>query len=306
MLGGLGAAAALGGAAAATAIYRVSPMFWKQWARDLSRDIEPAPRRPLPARWDQAGVHVAWLGHATLLIRMDGYTILTDPVFSDRAGFHFGPLAIGVKRLVKPALAIGDLPKIDLILLSHAHMDHMDVPSLRALESKATRVIAAHSTSDLVRAGRYARVDEMRWNDRLQAGPVSIRAIEVNHWGARLRTDTWRGYNGYLLEAGGRRVLFPGDTAATDSFRSLRTSRPIDLAIMPIGAYNPWIRAHCTPEQAWQMGNQANAARFLPIHHQTFRLSNEPKLEPIERFVRAAGQDQARIAAQAIGSELSI
>lgn len=304
MLAGLGVAA-VGGAAAA-AVYRISPMFWKQWARDLSRDIDPAPRRPLPSRWDRTGAHVAWLGHATMLIRLDGYTILTDPVFSDRAGLHFGPLSIGVKRLVKPALAIEDLPKIDLILLSHAHMDHMDVPSLRALENKGTRVVAAHATSDLLRAGRYARVDEMRWNDRLQAGPVSIRAIEVNHWGARLRTDTWRGYNGYLLEAAGKRILFPGDTAATDSFRALRTARELDLAIMPIGAYNPWIRAHCTPEQAWQMGNQANAARFLPIHHQTFRLSNEPKLEPIERFLRAAGRDDARIAAHEIGAEFSL
>lgn len=300
---GLGAAVT-GGAAAA--IYRISPMFWRQWARDLSRGIAKAPRRPLPARWSRDGVHVAWLGHSTLLIRMDGYTILTDPVFSSRAGFHFGPLAVGVKRLVEPALTMEELPQVDLILLSHAHMDHMDLPSLRALENQGTRVIMAHATSDLIRVDRYARVEELRWNERAQAGPVSVKALEVNHWGARIRSDTWRGYNGYLLEAGGRRVLFAGDTAITGSFRSVRASRQVDLAIMPIGAYNPWIRAHCTPEQAWQMANDAGAARILPVHHQTFKLSNEPLSEPIERFMRAAGSDEARVAGRTIGVEVSV
>jgi L-ascorbate metabolism protein UlaG (beta-lactamase superfamily) len=118
--------------------------------------------------------------------------------------------------------------------------------------------------------------------------------------------DTYRGYNGYLIEAGGYRVLFGGDTAATTAFRALRSSRRIDLGIMPVGAYDPWIRYHCTPEQAWQMGNDAGAEIFLPIHHQTFPLSREPRQEPIERLYGAAGREPERIGIQRIGQEMHL
>jgi L-ascorbate metabolism protein UlaG (beta-lactamase superfamily) len=118
-----------------------------------------------------------------------------------------------------------------------------------------------------------------------------------------MRTDTYRGYNGYLIEAGRYRILFGGDTAATTAFRGLRTFRPVDLAVMPIGAYNPWIHYHCTPEQAWRMGNDAGAELFIPVHHQTFQLSREPFQEPIERFQEAAGGHPDRVAVTRIGQE---
>jgi L-ascorbate metabolism protein UlaG (beta-lactamase superfamily) len=121
-----------------------------------------------------------------------------------------------------------------------------------------------------------------------------------------MRTDTYRGYNGYLIESGRYRILFGGDTAITPAFRAVRTTKPIDLAIMPIGAYNPWIYNHCTPEQAWQMGNDAGAERFITIHHQTFQLSREPLFEPIERFYAAAGSNPERVAIGRIGQEFSI
>ena len=124
--------------------------------------------------------------------------------------------------------------------------------------------------------------------------------------GARMRTDTWRGYNGYLIDTGRRRVLFGGDTADTHLFRGVKTARGIDLAVMPIGAYNPWIRAHCTPEQAWRMGNEAGAELFLPVHHQTFSLSREPRTEPIERFFAAAGPSVNRVAGWDIGAEVRL
>ena len=125
----------------------------------------------------------------------------------------------------------------------------------------------------------------------------------MNHWGARMRSDTQRGYNGYTIDAGRYRVLFGGDTAATDSFRALGSSRPFDLAIMPVGAYNPWIHYHCTPEQAWEMAGDAGAEFFLPVHHQTFALSSEPYLEPIERVAVAAGRHPDRVAVHRIGQE---
>jgi len=298
---GAGAGAA-GLAGVGTALYRTAPNFWRQYVREINRPIEPPPHRPSIRQWPDRGLYAAWLGHSTLLLKVDGATILTDPVLFDRVGLSFGPLTLGLKRLVAPAVKIRSLPPIDLILLSHAHMDHFDVPSLRGLENKGTAVVTARNTSDLLRPERYGGVRELGWGEHTRTGPFFIRAFEVNHWGARMRTDTYRGYNGYVIETGRYRVLFAGDTATT-SFRPLRSSRPFDLAIMPIGAYNPWIRYHCTPEQAWEMGNQAGAERFIPVHHQTFQLSREPFLEPIERLQEAAGRSQDRIVIERIGQE---
>lgn len=302
----LGGAGVLGLGAAGSFLYRAAPAFWNQFSRDIGRPIAPAPGRPTPLEWPDRGLFAAWLGHSTVLLKIDGTTIITDPAFSDRVGLNFGPVTVGIKRLVSPALKPPELPNIDLILLSHAHMDHLDRPSLRLLESRNTAVITASRTGDLLRGKRYRSMQELGWGERARIGPLDVRAFEVNHWGARMRTDTYRGYNGYLIEAGRYRILFAGDTAVTTAFRSLRNSKNIDLAIMPVGAYNPWIRFHCTPEQAWQMGNEAGSEFLLPVHHQTFQLSREPLLEPIERLYEAAGSHPDRIAVQRIGQVFGI
>ncbi len=266
----------------------------------------PSPRVPSPAAWSSEGVHAAWIGHSTVLIQVDGFTILTDPVFSTRVGIKIGPFTLGIKRLVAPAVALAELPVPDLILLSHAHMDHLDRPSLRKLENRGTTVITAAGTSDLLRVKRYRAVHELRWDESRQVGPANVRAFEVNHWGARTRTDVHRGYNGYLIEAGRYRIVFGGDTAYTDLFRKIRSSKPVDLAIMPIGAYDPWIRAHCNPEQALAMANHAGAEFVLPVHHRTFKLSNEPYGEPIERLMMASGSAQDRVPVREIGEEFHL
>jgi L-ascorbate metabolism protein UlaG (beta-lactamase superfamily) len=272
----------------------------------MKRDILPATHRPDPGAWPDTGLQAAWLGHTTVLLKVDGVTILTDPVFSKRAGIGLGPLTLGIKRLVAPALGIAELPKIDVVLLSHAHMDHFDVPSLRALEDRRVTVVTPARTADLLRVKRYGRVQELAWDERTQAGPLALRAFRVQHWGARMQRDTYRGYNGYTIEAGRYRILFGGDTALTDAFSRLRSSRAFDLAIMPVGAYDPWIRAHCTPEQAWRMAHEAGAEHFLPVHHQTFPLSREPYWEPIERVYRSAGNHADRVAVSRIGQEFQV
>lgn len=241
-----------------------------------------------------------------MLLRIDGITVLTDPVFSTRIGVNLGPATVGPRRLVAPALRLDELPHPDLILLSHAHMDHFDIPSLRALESAKTRVVTAARTGDLLRVRRYGTVRELGWGDETHIGEMTVRAFEVRHWGARMRSDTWRGYNGYILETPHHRVIFGGDTAMTDTFRHVRAARRTDLALMPVGAYNPWLHAHCTPEQALRMADDAGVDRILPIHHQTFRLSREPYMEPLERLSAALGNNQERLALGQIGQEISI
>lgn len=284
-----------------------APALIRRISDDCKREINPAPHHPALKSWTNDGLHAAWLGHSTVLLMLDGFTILTDPVFSARVGLSFGPLTIGIKRLVDIAAPIVELPPIDLILLSHAHMDHFDLPTLRQLENQRTNVVTANATSDLLRPRRYAHVHELRWNQTVRVGPATITAFQVAHWGARMRSDVHRGYNGYLLEAGGHRIVFGGDTAYTDSFKQLRiSSRPLELAIMPVGAYEPWIRMHCNPEQAWAMANDAGAEFVLPIHHQTFELSHEPQFEPIERLVAAAGSHPERVCVDRIGQEFHL
>ena len=286
-------------------VYRAQPRLWNMLISDYNRPVSPTPLQPNPRQWPDKGLHAAWLGHSTVLLKIDGFTILTDPVFSERIGLNFGPLTIGMKRLVDPAIRLTNLIKPDLILLSHAHMDHWDIPSLRGLEDKKTAVVNAWETSDLLRPNRYQSVHELRWETETRIGPATIRAFEVNHWGARMRRDTYRGYNGYQIDLGQHRVIFAGDTADTDLLKHLKTSKGIDLAIMPIGAYNPWLHAHCTPEQAWRMANEAGAEFLIPAHHQTFTLSDEPTDEPIYRF-QAAASHPDRVALHTIGQEFHL
>ena len=116
-----------------------------------------------------------------------------------------------------------------------------------------------------------------------------------------MQYDNYRGYNGYVIEREEHRVVFAGDTALTNNFKNLRDGRTCDLAIMGIGAYQPWIRSHCTPEQAVAMADMADARFIMPVHHQTFKLSFEPFREPIERLISALSQGPARVALREIG-----
>jgi len=213
-------------------------------------------------------------------------------------------ITIGPKRLTAPALQFDELPRIDLILLSHAHFDHLDLRTLGCFD-ETTRVITARATSDLLKRTHFSKITELDWGEsktlNAAAGEVVIGAFRVKHWGARTQHDTYRGYNGYLIERKERRIIFAGDTAMTENFAVLRRYGPIDVAIMPISAYNPWIQSHGTPEQAVQMANAAGARFIVPVHHQTFRLSFEPFREPIERFEAALGKTPERIALREIG-----
>ncbi len=266
--------------------------------------------RPDPKSWDPSTITAAWLGHATVLLNMYGTTILTDPVFSDRIGVRIlGLTTLGPQRLVRPPLQPEDLPPIDLILLSHAHMDHLDFPSLRRL-NHSTPVVMAKNTSDLMRQRGWSNVRELDWGETLSVAGVEIEALQVRHFGWRFPWEqdrsrgAWNGrsFNAYNITRNGKHVVFGGDTAYQEYFKSLAERNiPIELAMLPIGAYNPWIHAHASPEQAVQMAEHMNARAILPIHWNTFTLSYEPQREPIERLKTALQGNSPLLALDDVG-----
>jgi L-ascorbate metabolism protein UlaG (beta-lactamase superfamily) len=308
---GLLATGALAGAGAAwTSLSESwSARFLRARMAEVGHDVPAAAHVPTPATWHDNAVTIAWLGHATVLINLYGLWILTDPVLFNRIGVDLGIGSLGPQRLVQCALRPDALPDIDLVLVSHAHFDHLDTPSLAVIRGAPVAVMAA-ATSDLLPRRRYSAVHELRWDESIRIttphGDAVVRAIEVKHWGARIQRDTHRGYTGFIVAREGRRLLIGGDTALTSTFRDHRRFGPFEAAVMPIGAYDPWITNHCTPEQAVTMADAAGARVFVPVHHRSFSLSREPVDEPIARTERMLAAERGRLGLREIGETLVI
>ena len=265
--------------------------------------VPAAPHRPDPHSWADDRLTAAWLGHATVLLNLHGTRIVTDPALEPRVGIGRGRAKLGPRRLVGPALRTRELPPLDLVLLSHAHMDHTDLGTLRSMPREVP-VVVQEGNRDLVR--RFRRVEELAWGESTEVAGVTVESVEVRHWGARMVADRHRGYGGYLLTKGDRTVLFAGDTAYTDAFARIGEQAKVDLAILPIGAYDPWIANHASPEQAWSMFKSIGADYLLPVHHSTFRLSREPVEEPMQRLLAVAGAESWRVVAREIGASWAL
>jgi L-ascorbate metabolism protein UlaG (beta-lactamase superfamily) len=317
---------------------RRRPAYWiRRIVEDSKRGIIAAPVKPDPPKWPENGVTICWIGHSTVLISFYGVNVLTDPVFGNRIGFSLGLGTAGPKRYIAPALRLKELPPVHVVLLSHAHMDHMDISSLAKLQYQSvphpyafpegegiaptqsqrsrwghsrTTVVTAKATADIVSQAGVKNPIELKWGERTiirsAKGELSIEAFEVKHWGERWPSKLERGYNGYVLRREGKAILYGGDTAQTDLFADLRSHGPFEAAIMPIGAYRPWIWNHCTPEEAVAMANVAGAKHIVPVHHQTFRLSEEPFNEPMERLEAALAKEPERIGLKRVGESVSV
>jgi L-ascorbate metabolism protein UlaG (beta-lactamase superfamily) len=273
-------------------------------ARDAARFVSAV--RPTPRSWPDGGITVTWIGHSTFLINLEGTTILTDPVFSDKVGVSLlGLTTIGLRRFVPPALTIAELPPLDLILVSHAHMDHYDIPSLRKLPRDVPTILA-RDTREFMDGLGYTALREMDWGQTAEVEGVRIEAVPVKHWGRRYPWDRDRGYNGFLLTKGKHSILFGGDTAYTERLPAATNGRRLDLAILPIGGYNPYIANHASPEQAWDLFHEMRARYLIPMHWRTLRISRERPFEPYERLTTAGNGSARCIALHTIGETWSL
>ena len=262
-----------------------------------------APVGSLPDRdaWEAAGFGAFWFGQATTMFRMGGVTVLTDPHFGERSGVSVGGRGTGRVRSTALPAGIADLPPMDVVLLSHAHMDHWEKASLEQLARRETVAVIPRKTRRLLPRG-FGGVVEIDWDQAREVEGLDVLALRPRHWGARYVWDIHRGYNAYVLHEGSRRVVFAGDTAETDAFDWLGGDG-VDVAAMGIGNYyRPWDRVHATPEQVAAMAARMGARRLMPIHHSTFRDPSEHIDEPMERLARV--WDPSRIVCARVGESL--
>ena len=232
---------------------------------------------------------ITFIGHSSFFIQIGGRKVLIDPVFAERL--------IALRRLRRPGVKIKDLPAIDMVLLSHAHMDHLNRPSLRRIvahnikvSGRAPIAVVPWGVEDLVNDLGFARVVTLEWWQTKSIGGLELTMTPCKHWGARLFKDTHRGFGGYVIRGGGHSLYHSGDTAYFDGFTHIGKRLKPEVALLPIGAYRPdsYRGVHTCPEEALQAFLDLGARRMIPMHYGTFRLSQEPMEEPVERLMAAA------------------
>ncbi len=236
-------------------------------------------RRPVLAKADEMGI--TFVGHSSFFLQLGGKNLILDP--------NFARWLFILKRQRRPGLRIRDLPPIDYVLVTHAHFDHLHRPSLRAI-SRQTRRLGGHAAiivpgdvADLVSDLGFREVIELDWWESFREGALTITHTPSRHWGARVLKDHHRGFGGYVLRAGQPSVYHAGDTAYFNGFREIGRKLEPELALLPIGAYNPpaFRNVHTSPADAVQAFLDLGARWLTPMHYGTFRLSHEPMDEPL-------------------------
>jgi len=256
---------------------------WTPWPER----VEDPPRPALPEAVPHGRVAVTYVGHATFLIRTNGFTALTDPLWSAHAG-PFGRL--GPRRVRAPGLPLDGLPPLDAVLVSHGHYDHMDLPTLRRLSG--TRMLSGLGNRAYLERRGVAPVRELDWWETAELDGARITFVPAQHWSNRTPFDRNRTlWGGFVLEAGGVTVYFCGDSGYCPHFAEIAARFPrIDVALLPIGAYEPrWFMApqHMNPDEAVQAHRDLKAQVSVAMHFGTFRLTSEGIDEPVQALARA-------------------
>jgi len=234
--------------------------------------------------------YVAWIGHATFLIRLGNTTIITDPVFSK----NMGPLIFGPKRYVNPAIDLKDIPEINLYLLTHNHYDHLDYRTIKKFPHKKTKVLTPLKLSKYFTRNGFDNVEEMDWYDQVQVNDLKITLLPAVHWSKRTLTDTNRTlWGNFLIEYKNKKIFFSCDTGYGNIYKDLGEKYgPIDLTFINIGAYDfrPMFEKsiyHANPEEALNIGQDLKSKKVLGMHWGTTILSLEDPFEPPVRFKNA-------------------
>ena len=306
--------------------------FWVRKIGQLWRLVRESHARPLageptvPPEIETSETVITFIGHSSFLIQTSGRALLIDPVFATRL--------ILLRRQRRAGVRVADLPPIDAVLLTHAHMDHLNRPSLRAV-TRAMRkrrmpapiVIVPKGVEDLVQDLGFARIESLEWwqsarltdPPRAKAGTkremadrgtraigsaraeadreITITLVPARHWGARMFNDTHRGFGGYVLEpANGPTMYHSGDTAYFGGFAEIGRRLHPEIALLPIGAYFPdsYRSVHTSPEEALRAFLDLNADVMIPMHYNSFRLGREPMDEPLPRLLQAASRAGVR------------
>ncbi len=237
--------------------------------------------KPVFPELSKGQVCITWIGHASFLVQTEEHSVLIDPNWAKWLKI--------IKRIKHPGIEIHDLPAIDLVLVTHAHFDHLDRRSLRAVARDQPIAVPEH-VGNLVHGLGFNKVHEMRCWDSFSHGSLKITMTPAQHWGARILHDSHRGFGGFIIEYEGRTIFHCGDTAYFEGFKEIGKRANIDIALLPIGAYEaPTKRdVHMNPEQALQALQELNAGMMIPMHFGTFRLSYEPLHEPPQRLLQKA------------------
>ena len=241
--------------------------------------------------------YIAWIGHATFLIKLGDTTIITDPVFSKNAG----PLIFGPKRYIEPALKLNEIPKTDLFLLTHNHYDHQDMSTIRRYPYKNSKVLVPLKLGRYFTNYRFKDVNEMDWYDEIKVNDLKITMLPAVHWSKRSLTDTNKTlWGNFLIEYDGKKIFFACDTGYGNIYKELGEKYgPIDLTMINIGAYDfrPMFDRsiyHTTPEEALNVARDLKSKKVLGTHWGTFVLSLEPIMEPSKRFKENAEKFEYR------------
>ncbi len=245
------------------------------------REATGAPHPPAFPALAPEEIEVVWIGHASFLVRTPGFNALIDPVWAK----WMGP----VKRHRDPGIDIEHLPPIDLVLITHAHFDHLCRMTLKRIANGTQTVIVPRGVAGVLRKLDLREVVEMSDWDCFTFRGAEIHFTPAHHWGARYLHDNHKGFGGYVVKLPGHTVYHSGDSAYFDGFTEIGERHLIDTALLPIGAYDcPSGReVHMNPEEALRAFFDLKAHRMMPMHHGTFPLSNEHRHEPLQRLLTA-------------------